>query len=147
MRITAVTMAFLSIMLLSTSVNALERFAGIEDGSDENLKAVCKNYMLNSYLKNDPELFFHLLPKSMKKMEPMLEKDWPEGHLKRFGSEPLTKYDVYEMDDGFTEEMYKGHKIKYIGVKYKAGIMERIKGSSCGFEQFEDNRWYLAQKP
>ncbi|WP_299570112.1 hypothetical protein [uncultured Shewanella sp.] len=141
---------FLSLMLslcLSFSASALERFAGIEDGSDEYLKAVCKDYMVNSYLKNNPELFFHLLPKSMKKRETILENDWPQGHLKRFGSVPLTEYDFFEMEDVFTEKMYKGHKTKYIGLKYKAGKMERVKGSSCGFEQFEDNRWYLAQKP
>ena len=134
-------------MLLSNAVNALERFAGIEDGSDENLKAICQDYMVNSYLKNDPELFFHLLPKSLSSREERLEKKWYEGHLKRFGSETLTKYDVFEIADGFTERMYKGHKIKKIKIEYQAGIMEKIKRSSCRFELFEDNRWYFSQKP
>ncbi|MDO6777243.1 hypothetical protein Q4591_18005 [Shewanella sp. 3_MG-2023] len=147
MRIMAVTMAFLSIMLLSSSANALERFAGLADGSDENLKAVCQDYMVNSFLKNDPELFFHLLPKSLTSREERLEKKWYEGHLKRFGSEKLTEYDVFEMEDEFTEKLYKGHNIKRIRIKYKAGAMEKVRRSSCGFEQFEDNRWYLAQKP
>lgn len=147
MRSVASLITISSIMLFSTSASALERFAGIEDGSDANLKAVCKDYMVNSYLKNDPELFFHLLPKSMKKMESMLEKDWPEGHLKRFGAEPLTEYDFFEIDDEFRESIYKGHPVKSISIKYQAGVMKRYRSSSCSFEQFEDNRWYLAQKP
>ncbi|MGI1999485.1 hypothetical protein [Shewanella frigidimarina] len=147
MRIVTVTIIIGSMMLLSNAVNALERFAGIEDGSDENLKAICQDYMVNSYLKNDPELFFHLLPKSLSSREERLEKKWYEGHLKRFGSETLTKYDVFEIADGFTERMYKGHKIKKIKIEYQAGIMEKIKRSSCRFELFEDNRWYFSQKP
>ncbi|WP_285163342.1 hypothetical protein [Shewanella goraebulensis] len=141
---------FLSLMLslgLNFSASALERFAGIEDGSDENLKAVCQEYMVNSFLKNDPELFFRLLPKSLSSREERLEKKWYEGHLKRFGSDPLTEYDIFEIADEFTEKMYKGHNIKRIKIKYKAGTMEKVRRSSCGFEQFEDNRWYLAQKP
>ncbi|WP_108946173.1 hypothetical protein [Shewanella halifaxensis] len=136
-----------SIMLISFSATALERYAGLEDGSDENLKAVCKDYMVNSFLKNDPELFFHLLPKSMKKMEPMLEKDWPEGHLKRFGAEPLTKYDFFEMKNEFEYSEYKGLKTKSIKVRYKAGIMRNKKGTWCNFHRHEDGRWYFAQKP
>jgi len=75
MRLVASLITISSMMLYSVSASALERFAGIEDGSDANLKAVCQDYMVNSFLKNDSELFFHLLPKSMKKMEAMLEKD------------------------------------------------------------------------
>ncbi|MCG9754771.1 hypothetical protein L1D40_05925 [Shewanella insulae] len=147
MRLAASLIIVSSMMLVGASANALERFAGIEDGSDANLKAVCKDYMINSFLKNDPDLFFHLLPKSMKKMEAMLEKDWPEGHLKRFGAEPLTEYDFFVMNDEFRESIYKGHPVKSISIKYQAGIMKRYRGSSCSFEQFEDKRWYLAQKP
>ncbi|QYJ98271.1 hypothetical protein K0J45_03250 [Shewanella alkalitolerans] len=147
MRLAASLITISSIMLVCASVHALERFAGIEDGSDANLKAVCKDYMVNSYLKNDPELFFHLLPKSMVSRTERLEKKWYEGHLKRFGSEPLSKYDIFEMEDEFRDSFYKGHAIKSISIKYKAGIMKRYKGSSCSFEQFEDKRWYFAQKP
>jgi|TARA_R110001592_G_scaffold167040_1_gene402342 hypothetical protein len=147
MRLTTVTITFCSMMLLSTSVNALERFAGFEDGSDENLRTVCQDYMVNSFLKNDPELFFHLLPKSLTSRVERLEEKWYEGHLKRFGSEPLYEYDVFEMDEKITEKMYKGNNIKRIKIKYKAGTMKKVRRSSCGFEQFEDNRWYLAQKP
>ena len=68
--------------------------------------------MVNSFLKNDPELFFHLLPKSLTSRVERLEKKWYEGHLKRFGSEPLYEYDVFEMDEKITEKMYKGHNIK-----------------------------------
>ncbi|WP_144211046.1 hypothetical protein [Shewanella donghaensis] len=137
----------ISMMLFSLSANALERFAGIEDGSDENLKAICQDYMVNSYLKNDPELFFHLLPKSMKKLETILENDWPQGHLKRFGSEPLFEYEVFEMEDKLIEKTYKGHEIKRIKIKYKAGIMNSVRGSSCSFKLYDDNRWYFQKKP
>ncbi|AZG72108.1 hypothetical protein [Shewanella livingstonensis] len=147
MRLIVSLITISSIMLFSISASALERFAGIEDGSDANLKAVCKGYMVNSYLKNDPELFFHLLPKSMKKMEAMLEKDWPDGHLKRFGAEPLTEYDFFEIDDELRESIYKGHPVKSISIKYQAGVMKRYRGSSCSFEQFENKRWYFVQKP
>ncbi|MCL1066061.1 hypothetical protein L2735_04470 [Shewanella olleyana] len=141
---------FLSLMLslgLSFSASALERFAGVEDGSDENLKAVCQDYMVNSFLKNDPELFFHLLPKSMKKLETILENDWPQGHLKRFGSDPLTEYEVFEMEEQLIEKTYKGQEIKRIKIKYKAGIMDRVRGSSCSFKLYDDNRWYFQKKP
>ncbi|GIU50416.1 hypothetical protein TUM4249_10830 [Shewanella sp. KT0246] len=141
---------FLSLMLslgLSFPASALERFAGIEDGSDENLKAVCKNYMLNSYLKNDPDLFFHLLPKSMKKREERLEKKWYENHLSRFGSEPLTEYDLFELDDSVIKSSHKGHSIKRFKVKFKAGTMERYRRSACSFKQSDDQRWYFSQKP
>ncbi|TVP15532.1 hypothetical protein [Shewanella sp. KCT] len=69
MRLVASLIAISSIMLFSISASALERFAGIEDGSDANLRAVCQNYMVNGFLKNNPELFFHLSPKSMKNGE------------------------------------------------------------------------------
>jgi hypothetical protein len=147
MRLVASLITISSMMLFSVSASALERFSGIEDGSDANLKTVCQDYMVNSYLKNDPELFFHLLPKSMVSRAERLEKVWYEDHFKRFGSEPLTKYDVFEMEDKLIDKMHKGHKIKRIKIKYKAGIMESIKRSSCGFEQFENKRWYFVQKP
>ncbi|GIU51596.1 hypothetical protein TUM4438_41810 [Shewanella sairae] len=136
-----------SIMLISLSASALERYAGLNDGSDENLKAVCKDYMVNSYLKNDPELFFHLLPKSMKKMESMLELDWTEGHLKRFGAEPLTEYDFFEMKDNIKHSEYKGLKTKSIEIWYQAGVMLHKRGSSCYFKRHEDGRWYFGKKP
>lgn len=136
-----------SIMLVSLSATALERYAGLTDGSDDNLKAVCKDYMVNSYLKNDPELFFHLLPKSMKKMESMLEKDWSEGHLKRFGSDSLTEYDSFEMKDAIEKSEYKGLQTKSIRIRYKAGIMTFDRGTSCYFKRHEDGRWYFDKKP
>ncbi|QYK13549.1 hypothetical protein K0I63_03265 [Shewanella rhizosphaerae] len=147
MRLVASLIIVSIMMLVGASANALERFAGIEDGSDANLKAVCKDYMINSFLKNDPDLFFHLLPKSMKRMETMLEKDWPEGHLKRFGNEPLSEYEIFEIKDEIENTEYKGHKIKRIRFKYKAGTMERYRRSACSFKQDNDQRWYFSQKP
>ncbi|NKF49366.1 hypothetical protein G3R49_02065 [Shewanella sp. WXL01] len=134
-------------LIFCINANALERFAGLEDGSDDNLRAVCKDYMLNSFLKNDPELFFHLLPKTMKKMEAMIEKDWPAGHLKRFGPEPLTEYDLFEMKNKIKHSEYEGNKTKSIEVWYKAGIMKYKRGTSCYFERHEDGRWYFGKKP
>ncbi|WP_351079138.1 hypothetical protein [Shewanella sp. CAL98-MNA-CIBAN-0140] len=103
--------------------------------------------MVNSYLKNDPDLFFHLLLKSMKKMEPMLEKDWPEGHLKRFGAKPLTEYDLFEMKDEIKKSEYEGLQTKNIKIRYKAGIMTFDRGTSCYFKRHEDGRWYFGKKP
>ncbi|MFT5636237.1 MAG: hypothetical protein ACI89T_001695 [Cognaticolwellia sp.] len=147
MRLAAKLITMTSVVLLSFSATALERYAGLADGSDENLKAVCQDYMVNSFLKNDPELFFHLLPKSMKKMESMLEKDWPEGHLKRFGSEPLTEYELFDINDEVLTSLHKGHSIKRFKFKYKAGTMERYRRSACSFKQGDDQRWYFSQKP
>jgi hypothetical protein len=147
MRLVASLITLSSMMLFSVSASALERFAGIEDGSDANLKTVCQDYMVNSYLKNDPDIFFHLLPKSMVSRAERLEKKWYEGHLKRFGAESLTEYELFEMKDEVEKSEYKGHPVKSISIKYKAGVMKRYRRSLCSFEQFEDKRWYFAQKP
>lgn len=147
MRVLIKYLFMIGAFIFCINANALERFAGLEDGSDDNLRAVCKDYMVNSFLKNDPELFFHLLPKAMKKMEKKIEKDWPEGHLKRFGPKPLTEYDFFEMKDNIKHSEYKGLKTKSIKVRYKAGIMKQNKGSSCYFKRHEDGRWYFGKKP
>lgn len=147
MRLATKIITMTSVAILSFSATALERYAGLADGSDENLKAVCTDYMVNSYLKNDPDLFFHLLPKSMKKMESMLEKDWSEGHLKRFGSESLTEYDFFEIKDVIEKSEYKGLQTKSIRIRYKAGIMTFDRGTSCYFKRHEDGRWYFGKKP
>jgi len=57
MRLFTVHMTVISLMLLSFSASTLERFAGLEDGSDENLKAVCQDYMVNSFLKTTRNCF------------------------------------------------------------------------------------------
>ena len=147
MRLAASLITISSMMLFSISASALERFAGIEDGSDANLRAVCKDYMVNSYLKNDPELFFHLLPKSMISRAERLEKKWYEGHLKRFGAEPLTEYELFEMKEKIEKSEYKGLQTKSIRVRYKAGIMAFDRGTSCYFKRHEDGRWYFGKKP
>lgn len=147
MRLAAKIITMTSVAILSFSATALERYAGLADGSDENLKAVCKDYMVNSYLKNDPELFFHLLPKSMKEREGRLEKKWYENHLSRFGSTPLTEYDIFELDDAPIKTSHKGDSIKRFKIKFKAGTMDRYRRSACSFKQNDDQRWYFSQKP
>jgi hypothetical protein len=147
MRLVASLITISSIMLFSVSASALERFAGLEDGSDANLKAVCQDYMVNSYLKNDPDIFFHLLPKSMVSRAERLEKKWYEGHLKRFGAEPLTEYDLFEMKDEIKKSEYEGLQTKNIKIRYKAGIMTFDRGTSCYFKRHEDGRWYFGKKP
>ena len=133
--------------LFSASTVAMERFHGVEDGSDENLKSVCKHYMVNSYLKNDPALFFYLLPESVKNMEDKIEKSWFEDHTKRFGSDPVAEYEILEFDNDLEKKEHRGHKVKIINIKYKAGKMDKLKRSICAFEQFKSGRWYLGQKP
>lgn len=133
--------------LFSASTVAMERFHGVEDGSDENLKSVCKDYMVNSYLKNDPALFFYLLPESVKNMEDKIEKSWFEDHTKRFGSDPVAEYEILEFDNDLEKKEHRGHKVKIINIKYKAGKMDKLKRSICAFEQFKNGRWYLGQKP
>ena len=133
--------------LFSASTVAMERFHGVEDGSDENLKSVCKDYMVNSYLKNDPALFFYLLPESVKNMEDKIEKSWFEDHTKRFGSDPVAEYEILEFDNDLEKKEHRGHKVKIINIKYKAGKMDKLKRSICAFEQFKSGRWYLGQKP
>ncbi|WP_394131459.1 hypothetical protein [Shewanella maritima] len=147
MKALIIKLTIVSSLLICINANALERFAGLEDGSDDNLRAVCRDYMVNSFLKNDPELFFHLLPKSMISRAERLERKWYEGHLKRFGPEPLTQYDFFEMKDNIKHSEYKGLKTKSIKVRYKAGIMKQNKGSSCYFKRHEDGRWYFGKKP
>ena len=60
MKFTAKIITMTSVVLLSFSATAFERYAGLADGSDENLKAICQDYMVNSFLKNDPELFLFI---------------------------------------------------------------------------------------
>ncbi|GIU45213.1 hypothetical protein TUM4438_18180 [Shewanella sairae] len=147
MRLAVKILTMTSVAMLSFSATALERYAGLTDGSDENLRAVCQDYMVNSYLRNDPELFFHLLPKSMKKREERLEKKWYENHLSRFGSEPLTEYDLFEMKNEIEKSEHKGLQTKSIRIRFKAGSMTFDKGSSCYFKRHEDGRWYFGKKP
>jgi hypothetical protein len=103
--------------------------------------------MVNSYLKNDPELFFHLLPKSMKKREKRLEEKWYENHLSRFGSKPLSGYDLFEIKDEIESSEHKGLQTKSIKIRFKAGIMTFDRGTSCYFKRHEDGRWYFGKKP
>ncbi|MBE3674041.1 hypothetical protein [Pseudoalteromonas distincta] len=133
--------------LFSASAFAMERFHGLEDGSDENLKSVCKDYMVNSYLKNDPALFFYLLPESVKNMEDKIEKSWFEDHTKKFGDEPITEYEFLEISNNIEKDAYKGKATKTIRLEFKAGEMDKSKRSFCYFKQSENGRWYLGQKP
>ena len=80
-------------------------------------------------------------------MEDKIEKSWFEDHTKRFGSDPVAEYEILEFDNDLEKKEHRGHKVKIINIKYKAGKMDKLKRSICAFEQFKSGRWYLGQKP
>jgi len=79
----------------------------------------------------------------MKKREAILEKDWPEGHLNRFGSVPVPEYDVLVISKVVEKDHFKGHDLKIIDIKYRAGEMKEERRSSCYFKLHDDGRWYF----